>query len=166
MYFYDLNNNEVHIKNNETKEEDIISLDVLIYYLDEKLNTGDDCGCGCDDCYDEYDDCGCGHCHDEEDEYETVELEGRPRGFGVVPTFSAAEELFLDKQYLIKDVDTFLEFAADFNELSTSDNVDTQELSHVVEAPLQEFIDENVPKRIQAAVDANIKFDEERERFW
>lgn len=26
--------------------------------------------------------------------------------------------------------------------------------------------DENVPKRIQAAVDANIKFDEERERFW
>lgn len=26
--------------------------------------------------------------------------------------------------------------------------------------------DENVPKRIQAAIDANIKFDEERERFW
>ena len=83
---------------------------------------------------------------DPKDEYETIELEGRPRGFGVVPTFGAAEELFLDKQYEIKDVDTFLEFAADFNELSTSDSVDTQELSHVVEAPLQEFIDENIPK--------------------
>ena len=91
--------------------------------------------------YDRYDE------EDEyEDEYETIELEGRPRGFGVVPTFSAAEELFLDKQYSIKDVDTFLEFAADFNELSTSESVDTQELSHVVEAPLQEFIDENIPK--------------------
>ena len=26
--------------------------------------------------------------------------------------------------------------------------------------------DENVPKRIQMAVDANIRFDEEREKFW
>lgn len=33
----DLNNNEVKIKNNKTKEEEIISLDVLIYYLDEHL---------------------------------------------------------------------------------------------------------------------------------
>lgn len=36
----DLNNNEIKIKNNKTKEEEIISLDVLIYYLDEQLNTG------------------------------------------------------------------------------------------------------------------------------
>ena len=36
----DLNNNEVKIRNNKTKEEEIISLDVLIYYLDEQLNTG------------------------------------------------------------------------------------------------------------------------------
>ena len=36
----DLNNNEIKIKNNRTKEEEIISLDVLIYYLDEQLNTG------------------------------------------------------------------------------------------------------------------------------
>ena len=61
----DLNNNEIKIKNNRTKEEEIISLDVLIYYLDEQLNTGfedineemleDDC-CG-----------GEGHCkHGEE----------------------------------------------------------------------------------------------------
>jgi len=35
----DLNNNEVKIKNNKTKEEEIISLDAIIYYLDEKLNT-------------------------------------------------------------------------------------------------------------------------------
>ncbi len=57
----DLDNNEIKIKNNKTKEEEIISLDVLIYYLDEKLNTGvedieDECHCGgeCDG--------GC-HCH-------------------------------------------------------------------------------------------------------
>ena len=56
----DLNNNEVTIKNNRTKEEEIISLDALIYYLDEKLNTMEN--------DDEYDSCGCGHCHcDEED---------------------------------------------------------------------------------------------------
>lgn len=67
----DLDNNEIKIKNNKTKEEEIISLDVLIYYLDEQLNAGcedDDCDCGgecnCgsdDDCGD---DCNCGnHCH-------------------------------------------------------------------------------------------------------
>jgi histidyl-tRNA synthetase len=60
----DLNNNEVKIKNSKTKEEEIISLDVLIYYLDEKLNSGDydytedDC-CGDDDC----DDCNCDDCN-------------------------------------------------------------------------------------------------------
>ncbi|MCI8460710.1 MAG: histidine--tRNA ligase [Bacilli bacterium] len=51
----DLDNNEVKIKNNKTKEEEIISLDVLIYYLDEQLNAMDN----------EEDECGCGHCHDE-----------------------------------------------------------------------------------------------------
>lgn len=54
----DLNNNEVKIKNNKTKEEEIISLDVLIYYLDEQLNTMDS----------EEDDCGCGHCHEDDHE--------------------------------------------------------------------------------------------------
>ena len=54
----DLNNNEVKIKNNKTKEEEIISLDVLIYYLDEQLNTMDN----------EEDDCGCGHCHEDDHE--------------------------------------------------------------------------------------------------
>lgn len=42
----DLNNNEVKVKNNKTKEEEIISLDALIYYLDEKLTIdSDDCDC-------------------------------------------------------------------------------------------------------------------------
>lgn len=58
----DLDNNEIKIRNNKTKEEEIISLDALIYYLDEKINTSleeeydqcdDDCCCGdncnCDD---------------------------------------------------------------------------------------------------------------------
>ena len=61
----DLDNNEIKIKNNKTKEEEIISLDVLIYYLDEQLNTGsedidDECGCGgqCNG------DCGCHHHHE------------------------------------------------------------------------------------------------------
>ena len=69
----DLNNNEVKIKNNMTKEEEIISLDVLIYYLDEKLNTMDnenydleDEGCGCGHHHGEGHEC-CGHCHHEEE---------------------------------------------------------------------------------------------------
>ena len=73
----DLDNNEVKVKNNRTKEEEIISLDVLIYYLDEQINTMvqedyDGCGCGChhDDCdCGEDSDCGCHNhgeckCHD------------------------------------------------------------------------------------------------------
>lgn len=69
----DLNNNEVKIKNNKTKEEEIISLDVLIYYLDEKINameddgeeydmTDDECCCGG---HSEDHEC-CGHCHHKE----------------------------------------------------------------------------------------------------
>ena len=57
----DLNNNEIKIKNNKTKDEELISLDALIYYLDEQLNTmdiDDGCDCGCEN--DEHD-CECGH---------------------------------------------------------------------------------------------------------
>jgi len=60
----DLDNNEVKIKNNITKEEEVISLDVLIYYLDEKLTSMDledfssDCDCGHHDSTHEC----CGHC--------------------------------------------------------------------------------------------------------
>lgn len=56
----DLTNNEIKIKNNKTKEEEIISLDVLIYYLDEKLTTdSDECDCGCSH------ECSCDCNHDE-----------------------------------------------------------------------------------------------------
>ena len=70
----DLNNNEVHIKNNRTKEEEVISLDVLIYYLDEQLTVMDqdkdygdeDCSCG----EDHHQGCGGHHhcgCHKEDE---------------------------------------------------------------------------------------------------
>ena len=60
----DLNNNEVKIKNNKTKEEEIISLDALIYYLDEKLTIDSD-DCDCDhDCNGDCGHDGC-HCKDE-----------------------------------------------------------------------------------------------------
>ena len=61
----DLDNNEVKIKNNKTKEEETISLDALIYYLDEQINASldeeDDC-----DCHDCKHDDNC-HCHHEEE---------------------------------------------------------------------------------------------------
>lgn len=67
----DLDNNEIKIKNTKTKEEEIISLEALIYYLDEKLTeeemddyqefTEDD-GCSCSD-----GNC-CGHCHHDHEE--------------------------------------------------------------------------------------------------
>lgn len=60
----DLNNNEVKVKNNKTKEEEIISLDALIYYLDEKLTIDSD-DCDCDhECSGECGHDGC-HCGDE-----------------------------------------------------------------------------------------------------
>ena len=55
----DLKNNEVKIKNNKTKDEEIISLDALIYYLDENLIEDDECGCGCD--HDKEHECNCGN---------------------------------------------------------------------------------------------------------
>ena len=70
----DLNNNEVKIKNQKTGEEEVISLDALIYYLDEKCKDDefDYCedDCDCDDCDHEDHECnhdhscGCGHCHE------------------------------------------------------------------------------------------------------
>lgn len=60
----DLANDEAKIKNNKTKEEELVGIDYLMYYLDEHLQEDDECDCGC--CGD--DDCNCGgdcHCHDE-----------------------------------------------------------------------------------------------------
>ena len=52
----DLKNDEIKIKNNKTKEEELIGIDYLIYYLDEHLS---------DEISDlDYDECRCGG-HDE-----------------------------------------------------------------------------------------------------
>lgn len=55
----DLKNNEIKIKDNKTKEETTLDLDYIMYYLDEKLASEDDCNCGCNDSDEEC------HCHDE-----------------------------------------------------------------------------------------------------
>ncbi len=55
----DLKNDEVKIKNNKTKEEELVSVDYLLYYLDEHLSDEDLVD------YD-FDECECGHHHDEE----------------------------------------------------------------------------------------------------
>ena len=69
----DLKNNEVKIKNNKTKEEELVSIDALIYYLDENVSEDDtsdehECNCGDDcHCHDEGHECNCGDdckCHD------------------------------------------------------------------------------------------------------
>lgn len=55
----DLSHDEIKIKNNKTKEEELVSIDYLLYYLDEHLTEEE---------YDDYDiedhECSCGH-HDE-----------------------------------------------------------------------------------------------------
>lgn len=63
----ELNNGEITIKNTKTKEEEIISIDALVYFLDEKLGTDedyleDDCCC----CNHEDHECSCNCHHDEE----------------------------------------------------------------------------------------------------
>ena len=68
----DLNNNEIKMKNNETKEEEVISLDALVFYLDEKLSSEEELDYSFEDnccCDDEDHECDCGddcHCHHEE----------------------------------------------------------------------------------------------------
>ena len=93
----DLKNDEVKIKNNKTKEEELVGVDYLLYYLDEHLSDEefDDiesyeehgCGCGDPDCdCDEHEHvehkckcgehdhehgehkCKCGHKHHEEED--------------------------------------------------------------------------------------------------
>jgi histidyl-tRNA synthetase len=61
----DLKQNEVKIKNNKTKEEDIISLDAIIYYLNENITEEDDCNCSASEDHN----CNCGDnckCHKED----------------------------------------------------------------------------------------------------
>lgn len=74
----DLKNDEVKIKNNKTKKEDLVSIDYLIYYLDEALGDDleefehdececehDECDCDGDNCACKHDTCTCGHHHEE-----------------------------------------------------------------------------------------------------
>lgn len=60
----ELDNQEITIKNNQTKEEQTISLDAILYYLDEQLTLmGEEEE---DDCCDEH--CHCGHHHEDGEE--------------------------------------------------------------------------------------------------
>lgn len=74
----DLKNDEVKIKNNKTKKSDLVSIDYLIYYLDEALGDDleefehdececehDECDCDGDSCACKHDTCTCGHHHEE-----------------------------------------------------------------------------------------------------
>lgn len=68
----DLKNNEVKVKNNKTKSEELINLDYLIYYLDEQLSDEEynfedyDCDCGNNcTCNHHEHECDCNH--DKED---------------------------------------------------------------------------------------------------
>lgn len=62
----DLKNNEIKVKNNKTKDEEVISLDALIYYLDENI-AEDICSCE-EDCNEEHD-CSCkDNCNDNDHE--------------------------------------------------------------------------------------------------
>jgi len=56
----DLKNDSVKIKNNESKTEEIVELDYLMYYLDEHLLDEEACDC---DCGEDHDHC---HCHDDD----------------------------------------------------------------------------------------------------
>lgn len=69
----DLAKDEIKIKNNKTKEEETVSVDYLLYFLDEHLGEDeydeyDECDCGCHGNHEDHE-CGCGdncHCHEEE----------------------------------------------------------------------------------------------------
>ncbi len=63
----DLKNNEIKIKNNQTKKEDLVEIDYILYYLDEHLLEEEECDCD----KDEQEDCDYGkhcHCHHDEEE--------------------------------------------------------------------------------------------------
>lgn len=61
----ELNNGEITIKNTKTKEEEIISIDALVYYLDEKLGMDEEYFE--DDCCGGHEDHECCNCHHDEE---------------------------------------------------------------------------------------------------
>ena len=60
----DLKENQIKIKNNQTKEEELVEIDYILYYLDEQLSSveEDNCDCGCH--HEEGHEC---HCYDDKD---------------------------------------------------------------------------------------------------
>lgn len=61
----DLKENMITIKNNITKEEEKVDLDYMLYFLDEKLASYDECDCGCESEHN-HENCNCNgdcHCH-------------------------------------------------------------------------------------------------------
>ena len=64
----DLKDGFVTIKNNKTKEEEKVTMEYMMYYLDEHLTEEDECGCG--HSHDDNDECSCGDdcdCHSHND---------------------------------------------------------------------------------------------------
>ena len=63
----DLKTNQIKIKNNQTKEEELVEIDYILYYLDEQLVSfeEDDCDCGCH--HEEGHECHCHDCDDDDD---------------------------------------------------------------------------------------------------
>ena len=59
----DLKNNQIKIKNNHTKEEELVEIDYILYYLDEHLME-EGCDCGCEGEHDHNHEC---HCQDDEE---------------------------------------------------------------------------------------------------
>lgn len=65
----DLKENLITIKNNQTKEEEKIDMDYLIYYLDEHVEEEEALHFGHEELHECDDDCDCdGHCHHHEEE--------------------------------------------------------------------------------------------------
>ena len=58
----DLAKDEVKIKNNKTKEEELVGIDYIMYYLDEHIYDESD-SCDCEDCNCDDDHCNCHHEH-------------------------------------------------------------------------------------------------------
>ena len=60
----DLRKNQIKIKSNQTKEEELVEIDYILYYLDEQLTSIEDDGCDCGCHHENGHEC---HCHDDED---------------------------------------------------------------------------------------------------
>ncbi len=62
----ELKENQIKIKNNQTKEENFIELDYILYYLDEQLSSFEESDCNCGHHHEEGHHCHCQHKDDGE----------------------------------------------------------------------------------------------------